>query len=274
MTARFLDQKGADSFTTSVASSHLRSSASTRAASAATFVDATGPSGSGTLRSSIYRPAGFDASASHPCLLFLHGMGECGLDGTRQLAVGLAPAILGNPDRWPFVVLFPQKPAPEDEWEDHEAALLALVDRAVRQHGVDPRRIAITGLSQGGHGTWELARRHAERFVALAPICGYPAAPARGWRDFDRARDWTIESARSSAADLAEVLHAKPIWTVHGVLDPAVPVAFTDVVVEALRARGGQPTYDRLPGVQHDAWTTAYGNPAMAAWFREKLGVR
>lgn len=274
LSARFLDEQGRDLYTARLAASHLRTSAAARSTGAATFVDATTLSGSGVLRASIYRPAGFDPSASWPCLLFLHGMGECGADGAKQLSVGLAPAILAKPERWPFVVLFPQKPAPDHEWEDHEAALLALIDRAVREHGVDPRRIAITGLSQGGHGTWEMARRHPGRFLALAPICGYPAPPARGWKDLDRARDWTLDLARGSAAELAVALSAKPVWTAHGDADPAVPVEFTDVVVEALRARGAAPTYERLPGVAHDAWVRAYGEPALAAWLRERLGAR
>lgn len=274
MTARFLDETGRALFTTRLATGHLRPGEAPRASGAASFVDATGPSGNGVLRASIYRPANFDPAVSWPCILFLHGMGECGADGARQLSVGLAPAILARPERWPFVVLFPQKPAPEDEWEDHEAALLALLDRAVREHGVDPARVAITGLSQGGHGTWELARRHPGRFAAVAPICGYPAPPARGWKVFDRARDWTIEAARASAAGIADALRDEPVWTVHGDADPIVPVDFTDAVVDALRARGAQPTYERLAGVGHDAWTDAYGGPALAAWLRTRLGAR
>lgn len=245
-----------------------------RVTGAASFVDASGPAGPNALRASIYRPAGFDPSRAWPCLLFLHGMGECGTDGTKHLTVGLAPAILANSERWPFVVLFPQKPRMEDEWEEHEAELLALVDRAVREQGVDPRRIGVTGLSQGGHGTWEMARRRPDLFAAVAPICGYPATPTRGWKNVDRRTDWTLEHARAAAGVLAETLRTKPIWTVHGVADPLVPVAFTDVVVEALRARGASPVYERLVGVQHAAWEPGYANPAMPAWLRERLGAR
>lgn len=274
LTARFLDEKGAQLFATRIAASHLQGGAARAVAGAATFVDATGPSGTRTLRASIFRPANFDPAASWPCLLFLHGMGESGTDGAKQLSVGLGPAILANPERWPFVVLFPQKPAVDDEWEDHEAALLALIQRAIREHAVDPRRIGITGLSQGGHGTWEFARRHPDLFQVVAPICGYPAAPARGWGNFERSRDWTIEAARAAGANLAEALHAKPIWTVHGDADPIVPVAFTDAIVEALRARGATPTYERLPGVGHASWDHAYRSAEFAAWLREHVAGR
>ncbi len=199
-------------------------------------------------------------------------MGESGADNKTQLTVGLAPELRAHPERWPFVVLFPQKPHVLDEWEDHEAQLIALLESAVRDHAADPRRIAITGISQGGHGAWEIARRHPERFVAVAPICGYPAAPARGWGNFERKRDWTIEMARASAATLAQTLRAKPVWTAHGDKDPIVPVEFTDAVVEALRERGTTPHYRRFNGVSHDAWVRAYGEPALSNWLRDKFG--
>ncbi len=233
-----------------------------------------GAAGLGALRASVHRSAHLDPRSAPACILFLHGMGESGIDGKSQLGVGLAPAIRRHPERWPFVTLFPQKPAREDEWEDHDNGLIALLDHAIVAHGVDPRRIGIAGLSQGGHGTWEIARRHDGRFALVAPICGYPAAPKRGWADFDAKRDWTLAHARAAAADVAEALHSKPIWVVHGAKDPAVPVAFTDVVVEALRARGARLTYDRLDGVTHDSWTATYAKAEYAAWFRHELRAR
>jgi predicted peptidase len=230
--------------------------------------------GSGTLPTTVYHPHGFRAGQRWPALLFLHGMGESGTDNARQLAVGLAPELRAHPERWPFVVLFPQKPGVLDEWEDHEAQLIVLLESALHDHAVDPRRIGITGISQGGHGTWEIARRHPDRFVAVAPICGYPAPPAHGWGNFDRKRDWTIEMARTAAATLAATLRAKPVWTAHGDKDPIVPVEFTDVVVEALRERGVTLPYERFAGVSHDAWVRAYGEPALSTWLRDQLDAR
>lgn len=253
---------------------HMAERARTGRDAAASFVHSTQPSGADVLRVAVFRPAGFDAAASWPALLFLHGMGECGGDGRKHLTVGLAPAMLANLERWPFVVLFPQKPVLEDEWRHHEPALLALLDRAASEHRVDPQRVGVTGISQGGHGAWDLARRHPARFAAVAPVCGYPATPARGWREFERARDWSIERAREAAADVADALRGTPVWAAHGTQDPIVPVAFTDVVVEALRARGARPVYERLVGVRHAAWEPAYADPAFAEWLRERLGAR
>lgn len=228
----------------------------------------------GVYRYATYVPRDFARSGQRAGVLFLHGMGESGTDGALQLAVGLAPAILRAPDAWPFVAVFPQKPAREDEWEDHEAAVLAMLDRAIERYDLDRSRIALTGSSQGGHGAWEIARRHPGRFAALAPVCGYPAPPARGWRDLVRERDWTLDAARASASELASVLARTSIFAVHGDADDAVPVAFTDVVVDALRARGSNVRYERLPGVAHDCWTHAYQRSELATWLRERLDAQ
>jgi predicted peptidase len=226
------------------------------------------------LHATVYQPAPIADESAPGLMLFLHGMGESGVDGRAHLGVGLPPAIRRNPERWPFVVLCPQKPTREEEWEDSDTALMALLDRAIDEHDIDPRRVGIAGLSQGGHGTWEIARRHPDRFQLVAPICGYPAAPRRGWANFDSQVDWTLDQARAAAANVAQALHDKSIWVAHGAKDPIVPVAFADAVVEALRARGADPRYDRLAGVTHDSWSVTYAKAEYSAWFRDELRAR
>src|SRR5947208_3338990 len=56
-----------------------------------------------------------------PTIVFLHGSGECGEDGMKHLAIGLPQAIIWNRDRWPFLVIMPQKPDAHDQWEDFDA---------------------------------------------------------------------------------------------------------------------------------------------------------
>ncbi len=129
--------------------------------------------GSQSYPYALYVPRSYDHRRAWPLILFLHGKGECGRDGSRQLHVGLGPELLAQPERWPFLVLFPQKPAKDDEWEQHEAAVLAMLDDVTGRYNVDPNRVLLTGLSQGGHGTWVLGARHPERWAALVPVCGY-----------------------------------------------------------------------------------------------------
>src|SRR4051794_40537459 len=43
-----------------------------------------------------------------PCILFLHGAGETGEDGRKQVTVGLAKAVKKQEKSFPFLVVFPQ----------------------------------------------------------------------------------------------------------------------------------------------------------------------
>jgi predicted peptidase len=231
-------------------------------------------SGVSTLRAALWFPPESRPAGRCAGLVFLHGMMESGVDGARQSTVGLGPELLARPDRWPFVVILPQKPRAGSEWEEHERDVLALLDHAIAAHGVDPERVGLTGISQGGHGAWELARRHPARFAALAPICGYPSAPRRGWSALDRLRDWNLDQARDAATAVAERVHALPVWAAHGDADAAVPVEYTDVVVDALRARGSAVEYARYPGIAHDSWRRAYGDGELADWLVRQLRAR
>jgi polyhydroxybutyrate depolymerase len=53
---------------------------------------------------------------------------------------------------------------------DDAAFLLALVDRFVASGVADPKRIYVTGISNGGAMTMSLACRHGERFAAAASV--------------------------------------------------------------------------------------------------------
>lgn len=202
-------------------------------------------------------------------ILFLHGYGECGVDGERQLRVGLPKHAQENPEDWPFVLLVPQKPVYNSEWADHEQALLKLLEKSEEMGLHDPDRLAITGLSQGGHGTALIASRHPEMFVAAAPVCGY----IRPVFDEERGRidhpPATVEAAEFVQA--AENLHDVPVWLFHGDADQVVPVKESQVFYEALKAAGADARYTELEGVNHNAWDDAYTDDELIAWFKEHL---
>ncbi|MFI4897395.1 MAG: prolyl oligopeptidase family serine peptidase, partial [Phycisphaerales bacterium JB059] len=127
----------------------------------------------GPVKGTIYVPRDLDRSRPAPTLVFLHGYGECGTDGSRNLGVGLPNALLWDADRWPFVIVMPQKPVFDTDWDTYDEAVMRMLDLAIAEFGADPQRVGITGLSQGGHGTIALATAHPDRFRAAAPVCGY-----------------------------------------------------------------------------------------------------
>jgi predicted peptidase len=216
--------------------------------------------GGETLRYAIYVPRDFDPARRWPLVLSLHGQGECGADGLRQLTQGLSQAILAAPQDWPVIALFPQKPDPEREWEEYEPALMALVEAARARWPIDPDRVYLTGLSQGGHGAWVLGARYAELWAAVVPVCGYVAARAGDPRA-------VLPGAyNGSPGELAKGLHKLPVWAFHGAADSIVPVAETESMVAALVAAGGDPKITLFPGVDHGSWDPAYRDSGLAAW--------
>jgi predicted peptidase len=209
----------------------------------------------------VYVPRDYTAARRWPLILFLHGQGESGRDGWRQLLQGLPPALFQAPERWPAIILMPQKTDPEQEWESYEKALLALVERARKSYSIDPERILLTGLSQGGHGSWVLGARHADLWAAVGPVCGYVAARRR-----DAAGRIPADAFGGSAAELAKPLASTPVWAFHGAIDDVVPVAETETMIAALREAGGTPKVTIVPEVGHGVWSRAYEDPEFAAW--------
>lgn len=198
----------------------------------------------------VYVPTGYDPAKHWPCIVFLHGAGECGSDGMRQTQVGLGPELIRHPDRWPFVVLMPQKPSVLTEWEENEPMIFAELAAVKREFSIDPQRVILTGLSQGGHGTWLIGGRHPEMWSCLAPICGY-----------------------GHASTIAGRVAHLPIWAFHGEADDVVPTDQSRQIVKAIeriqKERQDEVPAARLtlyPGVGHASWEPAYQTDELAAW--------
>ncbi len=193
----------------------------------------------------LYVPAGEPPKKGWPLVAFLHGAGERGGDGVKQTMVGLGPAIKKTPEQWPAIVFMPQ--CPEGLFwhgEVLEAVFHSLLS-VENSHPVDQSRIYLTGLSMGGHGTWNLATAHPEHFAALAPICG--------GADPFRVR-WLLPK------DL-------PIWIFHGDADRVVPVSHSRVLLEGLKLAGKtEVNYTEYPDIGHNCWDLAYQDTRFIHW--------
>jgi poly(3-hydroxybutyrate) depolymerase len=201
---------------------------------------------SGLLRSPyvVYLPPGYTPARQWPLVVFLHGAGECGVDGWKQVGVGLGPAIVADVARWPFVVLFPQKPTRESQWEDHEEMIVAMLAEVRGAYSIDERRQFLTGISQGGHGAWVFAARHPEWWVAVAPVCGY-----------------------GEPRTLAPALKDLPLWCFHGEDDKVVLPKQSRDLCAAVERAGGTAALTVYPKVGHDAWSRAYRDEWLPEWF-------
>lgn len=235
----------------------------------------------------VYVPRGNAPSGGWPCIVFLNGSGECGTDGQRQLTQGLLPAVLNKPDEWPFVIVFPQKPTSKTKWLEHKDMVMGCLAQAEAGWPVDRARVYLTGLSQGGCGTWEIAAADkGATFAAVAPVCGF-----------------------GEPGEVVPGLGSTPVWAFHGEKDDVVKPAQTRQMVEAISlarqadamakgalATGAVQTAEAkkkegalreleavqiqkddgkagtlrmtiYPDLNHGCWDRAYRDSGMAAWF-------
>jgi pimeloyl-ACP methyl ester carboxylesterase len=63
---------------------------------------------------------------------------------------------------------------------ENEEAVNALLDMVMGHYAIDKKRVAVTGCSMGGTGSWHLAEKFPERFSAAIPIASRPPASAAG----------------------------------------------------------------------------------------------
>ena len=222
------------------------------------FVHASVRVGHESHRYAVWLPPGHDARKSWPGILFLHGSGECGTDGEKPLHIGFGPALAAHPDRWPFVVVFPQKAREDEEWEENENLVFKVLDDAIRHFAIDRTRVALAGMSQGGHGAWMIGARHPGPWKCLVPICGYGRA-------------------RTIAPRVARL----PVWAFHGLQDDLVDPADTRRIIGWMRgqcaALGVDSTQVHMtlfPDANHDAWDPAFAHDSLNVWLKEQLEVK
>jgi phospholipase/carboxylesterase len=122
-------------------------------------------------------------------------------------------------------------------------SVLLMLDDMRERYAVDPGRILLTGLSDGGSFSYDLGFAFPERFAGLAVVAG------------------TLRPHQHSP-------HASrlPVYIAHGEKDQLFPAPFIRLVAQKLREWGHHVTYHELPGFGH-----AYPpgeNAAILDWFK------
>jgi poly(3-hydroxybutyrate) depolymerase/peroxiredoxin len=178
----------------------------------------------------VFVPKSYDGTKPVPAILSLHGSGSRGSDGKRHLEHGLAKAIRGKGDSFPFLVIFPQAREGEDWTADSSGGqrALAILDRVQADYRIDANRVVLTGVSMGGQGTWSLAAAAPERWSAIVPVCH--------------------GGDTRTAARLKDL----PCWCFHGDADKMISFQQSREMIQAVKEAGGHPLYQEFVGVGHD----------------------
>jgi predicted peptidase len=195
-----------------------------------------------------------------PVVLFIHGGGQRGSDGEKQLADGLGLVVQKQQATWPAVTLFPQFPRGEDAPHDVLIAIAdSMLDLAMREYHGDSSRVYLTGLSFGGSLGYELASTQPNRFAAFVPISTARICDSCITGD-------TAAVLESSYPALAERLKALPIWMFHGAADTRAPTARARKIAAAFEAVDPRFKYTEIPGGDHMIWNPVYARADVYQW--------
>lgn len=189
-----------------------------------------------------------------PLIVFLHGDWQDGTDNESQLAgygngsMELIDAAIDG--GVPLVYAAPQTTGAY--WPPDRIA--AVVRDALARWPIDPRRVILTGISDGGTGVWDALKSWPQCFAAGVPMSGM-----------------------TELAGLAPIRDV-PQWIFHGDKDNDTDIETgyggamvgSRAVVRALRAMGGAPRYTEYPNEQHVIWHRAYGEPALLPWMLDQ----
>jgi len=189
-----------------------------------------------------------------PLIVFLHGDWQDGTDNESQLAgYGngsmelIDAAIQGGV---PLVYAAPQTTGAY--WPPDRIA--ATVRDAMTRWPIDPRRIVLTGISDGATGVWDALKAWPQCFAAGVPMSGM--------------------TELSGLAPIRDV----PQWIFHGEKDNDTNIETgyngamvgSRAVVRALRAMGGAPRYTEYQNEMHVIWHRAYGESALLPWMLDQ----
>ena len=188
-------------------------------------------------------PDNIGADERLPLIIFLHGAGERGDNLDLLKAYCIPKLFTKNPehDGVRAITLSPQCPT-EHTWIDFKKELFALFDEIIKNYPIDESRVSLCGISMGGFGTWELALTNAQKFSAIAPLCG----GGMNWRA------WYVK-------DL-------PIRVYHGRRDDVVPLSQSEAMVNSILLQGGNVEFTIYDDLGHNCWDRAFEETDLIKW--------
>ncbi|TKB75962.1 MAG: hypothetical protein E8D46_01030 [Nitrospira sp.] len=153
-------------------------------------------------------PPTYQPTKGYGLVLCLHGAGFTG-----EAYLARWQARLGED----YVLACPTTPMGAWFTRGAEELVLATIRSVQRRYHIDPDRIFLTGMSNGGIGAWVIGMHHAPLFAGIAPMAS----------GLDRALMPFLTNLRST-----------PAYIVHGAKDQVMPVELSRTITEELTRLG------------------------------------
>ncbi len=190
-----------------------------------------------------------------PLIVFLHGDWQDGTNNESQLggygngSLKLVDAAIRN--NIPLVYIAPE--TTHAYWPPTRVATV-IADALKRFPMIDPKRIYLTGISDGATGVWDTLKAWPQCFAAAVPMSGM-----------------------TELAGLTAITGV-PQWIFHGEKDNDTNIETgyggamvgSRAVVRELRALGANPKYSEYADQLHVIWQQAYATPQLLPWMLDQ----
>ena len=162
---------------------------------------------------SLFIPPTYQASKAYALVVCLHGFGFTGEEYLERWRVRLGEDYLLACPTYPSGAWFTR---------GAEELVLETIRQVLRRYHIDPDRVFLTGMSNGGIGAWLIGMHHAPLFAGLAPM-------ASG-----------LDNVLMPF--LANLRHT-PVYIIHGAKDQVMPVDLSRSISRELEVLGYPHVY-------------------------------
>lgn len=196
----------------------------------------------------VYIPDDYRGDEPFPLIIYLAGNSGPAIEGVQ----------LGSPafERTGYIVVYPNSWG--GWWRTATETMVdSLLKEVMRKYTIDPERVYISGLSNGGTGTFDYVSLWPQRFSAAVVAMGaglFGFTEAGGDRPF-----------------VTNATHL-PMLFLHGKLDQVIPFSATTKTVDSLRAQHADVTMKLFPQREHEIAPGAGDDGATVDFFEHHIG--
>ena len=192
---------------------------------------------------SLFVPESYETAKRYAVVVCLHGFGFTGEEYLERWRTRLGEDYLVACPTYPSGAWFTRRA---------EELVLETIRDVTRRYHIDPDRIFLTGMSNGGIGAWLIGMHHAPLFAGIAPM-------ASGLDDV--------------LMPFLANLRSTPIYIIHGAHDQVMPVHLSRSIVKELDALGYPYLYrehDREHPIAGGHYFPKEELPDLVAWFNHQ----
>lgn len=192
---------------------------------------------------SLFIPPTYQASRAYALVVCLHGFGFTGEEYLERWRARLGEDYLLACPTYPSGAWFTRRA---------EDLVLETIRQAGHRYHIDPDRVFLTGMSNGGIGAWLIGMHHAPLFAGLAPM-------ASGLDDV--------------LMPFLANLRSTPVYIIHGAKDQVMPVDLSRSIARELETLGYPYVYrehQREHPMAGGHYFPREELPDLVAWFNSR----